>query len=228
MAASPRSRTRQALPRAQALPWAWALPRQLPWALPWVLALPLREISPSWAGRGSLVAAVAVLSIRSGQIARSLRSGLRMADFILPVYQRPSRASFIKGWQSDWPFYQGQPQWPFYQSRWPFYQSQPQSTAPLYQGRSITKKRPRGQIPISYCPAQAVYQRPSRAIFRKGWQSELQLYQGPPAAVAALSKLMAVFSSLSTLAASPRSRTRPAAAMAVLSICGWPISYCHV
>ena len=26
--------------------------------------------------------------------------------------------------------------------------------------------------PISYCPAQAVYQRPSRAIFRKSWQSE--------------------------------------------------------
>ena len=60
--------------------------------------------------------------------------------------------------------------------------------------------------PISYCavsPAQAVYQRPSRAIFRKGWQSERQLYQGPPAAVAVLSKPMPV---------SPR------AAMAVLSI----------
>ena len=26
--------------------------------------------------------------------------------------------------------------------------------------------------PISYCPVQAVYQRPSRAIFRKSWQSE--------------------------------------------------------
>ena len=25
---------------------------------------------------------------------------------------------------------------------------------------------------MSYCPVQAVYQRPSRAIFRKSWQSE--------------------------------------------------------
>ena len=26
--------------------------------------------------------------------------------------------------------------------------------------------------PISFCPVQAVYQRPNRAIFRKSWQSE--------------------------------------------------------
>ena len=31
--------------------------------------------------------------------------------------------------------------------------------------------------PISYCPVQAVYQRPSRAIFKKSWQNERPLYQ---------------------------------------------------
>ena len=31
--------------------------------------------------------------------------------------------------------------------------------------------------PISYCPVQAVYQQPGRAIFSKGWESEWPLYQ---------------------------------------------------
>ena len=89
--------------------------------------------------------------------------------------------------------------------------------------------------PRPYCPVYGVYQRPGRAIFRKGWQSEWQFYQSPPAAVAVLSKPF--YQVLSTMAALSRSRTRPVAALAVLSIrsgqmarsgCGWPISYCHV
>ena len=48
--------------------------------------------------------------------------------------------------------------------------------------------------PISYCPVQAVYQRPSLAIFSKGWESKLPFYQGRPAAMAMVSRVMAVLS----------------------------------
>ena len=81
------------------------------------------------------VAAIAVLSTRSGQMARSLDLARR--------WSRVSSLSaiFMKGWQSRWPFIKtGQPQWPFYQSQWPFYQARaPQwpfyQQWPLYQGR---------------------------------------------------------------------------------------------
>ena len=58
------------------------------------------------------MAAMAVLSIRSGQMARSVRFGLRMADFILPRIRCLSAAKpshFYQVWQSDWPFYEGRP-----------------------------------------------------------------------------------------------------------------------
>ena len=38
--------------------------------------------------------------------------------------------------------------------------------------------------PISYCPVQAVYQRPSLAIFSKDLESKWPFYQGRPAAMA--------------------------------------------
>ena len=76
----------------------------------------------------------------------------------------------------------GQPQWPFYQRRRPFYQGRPASIAVLATVAAMAGVSPRsGHMarsldldcgwPISYCPVQAVYQRPSRAIFRKSWQS---------------------------------------------------------
>ena len=48
--------------------------------------------------------------------------------------------------------------------------------------------------PISYCPAQAVYQRPGQASSSKGWESEWPLYQGRPAAMAIVSEPIAVLS----------------------------------
>ena len=59
-----------------------------------------------------------------------------------------------------WPFWQGPSQWP----QWPFYQPEAGQIA-----RSLDLGC---GLPISYCPVQAVYQRPSRAIFRNSWQSE--------------------------------------------------------
>ena len=65
------------------------------------------------------MAAMAVLSGRSGQIARSARFGLRIADFILPRIRSLSAAKpshflsragkaigrFIKAGQPQWPFF---------------------------------------------------------------------------------------------------------------------------
>ena len=122
------------------------------------------------------MAAMAVLSIRSGQMARSLRSGLRVADFILPRIR-----SFIKGWQSDWPFYQGQPQWPFYQAalsrpgqwpQWPFYHQEAATWPDL-------------RFPIA--PHKQFISGHAEPFLGRAWQ----LYQGPPAAMAVLSKPMA-------------------------------------
>ena len=76
--------------------------------------------------------------------------------------------------------------------------------------------------PISYCPVKGVYQRPSRAIFIKGWQSDWPFYEGRPAAVAVLSKPMAVLSRPASINSSLSNsgrfiKARPVAAMAVLS-----------
>ena len=81
-------------------------------------------------------------------MARSLDLGCGWPISYCPaqaVYQRPGRASFSKGWESEWPLYQGQfyqggkPQWPFYQ-QWPLYQGRPiqwlvESQWPFYQAR---------------------------------------------------------------------------------------------
>ena len=97
------------------------------------------------------MAAMAVLSSRSGQIARSPRFGLRIADFILPRIRSLSAAKPSH-------FYQG--------------------LAKRFAGLSPRSGRMARSLdldcgwPISYCPVQAVYQRPSRAIFKKSWQSE--------------------------------------------------------
>ena len=102
------------------------------------------------------VAAMAVLSSRSGQIARSARFGLRIADFILPRRRSLSAAKpshfFFKGWQAIGSFMKaGQPQWPFYQRRWPFYQGRPASIAVLATVAALSRpgqrpQRPHGQI----------------------------------------------------------------------------------
>ena len=144
------------------------------------------------------MAAMAVLSSRSGQIARSPM--IRAADcrfhiapykeFISgqaePFLSRAGKAicRFIKA---------GQPQWAFYQRRWPFYQGRPASIAVLATVAALSRpgQWPQWPVyhqeaaawpdrsldldcgwPISYCLVQAVYQRPSRAIFRKSWQSD--------------------------------------------------------
>ena len=147
---------------------------------------------PLYQGRGpGSEAAMAVLSSRSGQIARSPRFGLRIRFHIAPYKE------FISG-QAE-PFLSragkaicrfikaGQPQWAFYQRRWPFYQGRPASIAVLATVAALS--RPGTPVyhqeaaawpdldkacgwPISYCLVQAVYQRPSRAIFRKSWQSD--------------------------------------------------------
>ena len=133
---------------------------------------------------------MAVLSTRSGQMIRSPRFGLQMADFILSrirslsaarpshFYQGPANGIFNKA---------GQPQWPFYHSRWPFYQGRPA------QGPGQWPQWPFAQGPGQW---------PQWPF--KAWQGEWPLYQGRPAAVAILSKPMAVLS-------------RPASPMAVLS-----------
>ena len=100
-------------------------------------------------------------------------------------------------------------QWPFYQAPWPLYQGQ----WPLYQGRInrfIKAKWPQwpfyqpeaGDLgcgwPISYCPAQAVYQRPNGRFIKAGqpqwpWcQSRWAFYQGRQAPVAVLSIMTVV------------------------------------
>ena len=61
-------------------------------------------------------------------------------------------------------------------------------------GRFINRKWPNGQIfgfglRMADCPVQAVYQRPGRAFFSKGWESERPLIK---AAVAMVSKPIAV------------------------------------
>ena len=141
---------------------------------------------------------------------------------------------FIKFYQ-QWPLYQGRGpgQWP----QWQFYQSEAAKWPDLLDSGC--------GWPISYCPAKGVYQRPSRAIFIKGWQSDWPFYQGRPAAVAVLSKPMAVLSRPASINSSFSNsgrfiKARPVAAMAVLSPrsgrmarsldlrCGWPISYCPV
>ena len=63
------------------------------------------------------VAAVAVLSIRSGQMARFARFGLRMADFILPCKRSFQAEQFLSraGKATSRFMKAGQPQWPFYQ-----------------------------------------------------------------------------------------------------------------
>ena len=79
------------------------------------------------------VAAMAVLSPRSGRMARSLDSGCGLPISYCPVqavYQRPGQAIFRKSWRSECSLYQtSQPQWPLYQGQgpgqwpqWPFYQ----------------------------------------------------------------------------------------------------------
>ena len=81
------------------------------------------------------MAAMAVVSSSSGQMARSVRVGLRMADFILlrirsfsaakaPVFSRAGKAigRFIKASRSG----------RFYQSRWPLYQGRQGQAKPFY------------------------------------------------------------------------------------------------
>ena len=77
---------------------------------------------------------------------------------------------------------------------WPFYQGRPASMGVLSAMAALSRARAKpvaamavlsarsGQmarsldlgcgLPILYCPVQAVYQRPSRAIFRNSWQSK--------------------------------------------------------
>ena len=110
-----------------------------------------------------------------------------------PKLPRQPRAIFIKGWQSDLPFYQGRPAAVGVLSKAMAVLSRPASLNSSFSnsGRFI-KARPvaamaglsprSGRVarsldldcgwPISYCPVQAAYQRPSRAIFRKSWRSE--------------------------------------------------------
>ena len=127
------------------------------------------------------VAAMAVLSSRSGQMPGF---GLRIADFVLPRVRSLSAAKpghflsragkaigrFIKA---------GQPHWPFYQRRCSnsgrFMKARPVAAMAGVSPRSGHMARSLDLDcgwPISYCPVQAVYRRPSRAIFRKSWQSE--------------------------------------------------------
>ena len=127
---------------------------------------------------------------------RSVTFGLRMADFILPRIRSLSAAKpshFSQVWQSDWPFYESRPAAVAVLSKPMAVLSRPASLSSSFSnsGRFI-KARPVAATavyhqeaatwpdlldsgcgwPISYCPVQAVYQRPSRAIFRKSWQSE--------------------------------------------------------
>ena len=102
------------------------------------------------------------------------RFGLRMADFILSRASSVSAARpshfFIKGWRSKWPLYQGRPAAMAISSKLIAVLSRPASLS----GRSVAVMAVLARSPdlgykwlISYCPVQAVYQRPCRAIFIK-------------------------------------------------------------
>ena len=113
---------------------------------------------------------MAVLSTGSGHMARSLDLGCGWPISYCPVqavYQRPGRASFSKGWESEWPLYQSRnghgikadgrftkagngrfinngrfiKAW-LVESQWPFYQARwpfYQSQWPLYQGSGLAE-----------------------------------------------------------------------------------------
>ena len=125
------------------------------------------------------MAAMAVLSSRSGKIARSLRFGLRIADFILPRIRSLSAAKPSN-------FYQGLAKRFAVLSRPASLNSSFSNSCRFIKARPVAAMAglsPRsGRVarsldldcgwPISYCLVQAVYQRPSQAIFRKSWQSD--------------------------------------------------------
>ena len=128
--------------------------------------------SPDYQGRGQGSGRIINQKRTNGQISRF---GLRMAEFIL---SRTSAAKPSHFYQNGRFIKAGQPQWPFYQSRWQFYAYgrfinngrflKIEDRANGRTGRFINQKRANGMLgcgwPISYCPAQAVYQRPSRAF----------------------------------------------------------------
>ena len=153
-----------------------------------------RFIKAVYSNTGRFIkAAMAVLSTGSGQMARSLDLGCGWPISHCPVqavYQRPILAIFSQGWESKWPFYQGRPAAMAMVSRAMAVLSRPASPS----GRFINQAKPVAARPaavlstmtvvdfgcgwpISYCPVQAVYQRPGQAIFSKGWESEWPLYQ---------------------------------------------------
>ena len=107
------------------------------------------------------MAAMAVVSIRSDQMARSVRFGLRMADFILPRIRSLSAAKpshFYQVWQSDRPFYEGRLAAVAVLSKPMAILSRPASLSSSFSNSGrfikgqwpqwpfITKKRPQGQI----------------------------------------------------------------------------------
>ena len=126
----------------------------------------------------------------NGQISKF---GLRMADFILSRIRSLSAAKpshFYQG-LAEWEVYQGRPAaMAVYQSRWQLYQAgQPMAVFSRIAALSRLRTRPVAAIAIavlsirsvqvarsvdlgcgwsiSYCPAQAVYQRPGRAFLQK-------------------------------------------------------------
>ena len=196
---------------------------------------------------------MAVLSIRSVQMARSVRFGLRMANFILPC-KRSLSAAKPSNFYQGLAVYEGRPAAVTVLSKPMAVLPRPASINSSFSnsGRAaMAVLSPRsGRMarsldlgcgwPISYCPAQAVYQRPSRAIFERAGEASGRFIRPASRSGRFIKAGQPQSQFLEQRPALSRPRTRPVAAMAVLSTrsgqmarsldlsCGWPIPYCPI